>query len=47
MALFLASDDSAFVSGAEILVDGACWLSQGVTYPEPLLFEDPGAGPAG
>lgn len=45
VALFLASDESAFVSGAEILVDGACWLSQGVTYPEPLLFEDPEAGP--
>ncbi|MHB1344566.1 MAG: SDR family NAD(P)-dependent oxidoreductase [Thermoleophilia bacterium] len=42
-ALFLASDESSFVSGAEILVDGACWLSQGVTYPEPVLFEDPTA----
>lgn len=43
VAVFLASDESAFVSGAEIVVDGACWLSQGVTYPEPLLFEDPTA----
>lgn len=43
VALFLASDEASFVSGAEIVVDGACWLSQGVTYPEPLLFEDPTA----
>jgi NAD(P)-dependent dehydrogenase (short-subunit alcohol dehydrogenase family) len=47
VALFLASDESSFVSGAEILVDGACWLSQGITYPEPLLFEDPEAGKQG
>ena len=43
VAAFLASDESSFVSGAAIVVDGACWLSQGVTYPEPLLFEDPSA----
>lgn len=43
VAVFLAADESSFVSGAEIVVDGACWLSQGVTYPEPLLFEDPTA----
>jgi NAD(P)-dependent dehydrogenase (short-subunit alcohol dehydrogenase family) len=43
VAAFLASDESSFVSGAAIVVDGACWLSQGVTYPQPLLFEDASA----
>lgn len=39
VALFLASDDAAFVSGAALVVDGAFVLSQGPTYPQFALTE--------
>ena len=45
VAAFLASDEASFMSGSEILIDGGCWISQGTVYPEPLIFEDPNAGP--
>lgn len=38
VALFLASDDASFVSGASIVVDGACSLSQGTVCTKPALY---------
>ena len=52
MALFLASDDSEFVSGQAMVVDGAVTSGMGAgtlqrgSQPAPQMLDDEWAGPS-